>query len=129
MIIRDLKELAGTEREVSAEGWTSRRLLLKRDGTDFSMHDTLIHAGADLTMHYKHHLEAVYCVGGEGSLEDLATGERWEIRDGMLYTLNGHERHRLRARTEMRMICVFTPALTGQEVHGKDGAYPVLETA
>jgi hypothetical protein len=34
------------------------------------------------------------------------------------------DRHRLRARTRMRLICAFTPALAGGEVHGADGSYP-----
>jgi L-ectoine synthase len=28
----------------------------------------------------------------------------------------------------MRMVCVFTPPLTGREVHDREGAYPVDET-
>jgi L-ectoine synthase len=27
------------------------------------------------------------------------------------------------------MVCVFTPALTGREVHDADGAYPLLTEA
>jgi hypothetical protein len=27
------------------------------------------------------------------------------------------------------MVCVFTPALTGREVHDADGAYPLLPEA
>ena len=90
----------------------------------FSLHDTLIHAGTETRMHYKHHLEAVYCVEGEGTLEDLETGTTHTITPGTMYALIGHERHVLRATTEMRMICVFNPPVTGREVHGDDGAYP-----
>jgi L-ectoine synthase len=43
--------------------------------------------------------------------------------------LDGHERHELHAETDLRMVCVFTPALTGQEVHDEDGAYPLLTEA
>lgn len=45
----------------------------------------------------------------------------------MMYALNGHERHRVRAHTDLRMICVFTPPLTGREDHDADGAYPLIE--
>ena len=41
----------------------------------FSFHITTIYAGAELPMHYKNHLECVYCISGEGSIEDLATGQ------------------------------------------------------
>jgi L-ectoine synthase len=43
-----------------------------------------------------------------------------------MYALNGNERHYLRARKDMRLICVFNPPLTGAEVHDEDGAYPLL---
>jgi hypothetical protein len=43
-----------------------------------------------------------------------------------LYVLDGNERHELHAETDLRMVCVFTPALTGREVHDADGAYPLL---
>jgi L-ectoine synthase len=51
MKIVRLKELAGTEREVeSPAGWTSYRLLLKRDGMGFSMHETVFPAGLEVPM-------------------------------------------------------------------------------
>ncbi len=124
MIVRSLDEVVSSPRDVSGETWTSRRLLLAHEGMGFSLHDTLIHAGTETRMHYKHHLEAVYCVEGEGTLEDLETGIVHTIASGTMYALDGHERHVLRAKSTMRMICVFNPPVTGREVHGDDGAYP-----
>jgi L-ectoine synthase len=124
MIVRSLDALHGGEREVKAENWTSTRLLLEKDGMGFSLHDTVIHAGTETPMWYRHHLEAVYCIDGEGEVEDLTDGRRHPIRAGTLYALDGHERHVLRARSRMRMVCVFNPPCTGREVHGEDGAYP-----
>jgi L-ectoine synthase len=123
MIVRHLGDPA-TVRTVSTENWSSRRLLLASDGMGFSLHDTLIFAGTETRIHYKHHLEAVYCITGEGEIEEL-DGERrtHAIRPGMMYALNKNDPHLLRATTEMRLVCVFNPALTGQEVHGPDGAY------
>jgi len=126
MIVRRRDDLAGTEREVAAETWTSRRLLLAGDGTPFSMHDTVIHAGTETRMWYANHLEAVYCVAGRGSLEDLDTGTVYPVTDGTLYALDGHERHVLRAETDLRMVCVFSPPLVGPEVHDEHGVYPLL---
>lgn len=125
MIVRDLAEANGTRRRVVSKGWESTRLLLKDDGMGFSFHITTIYAGAELPMHYKNHLESVYCVSGEGSIEDLATGEVHEIRPGVMYALNKHDRHILRGRTEMVMACVFNPPVTGREVHDDTGAYPL----
>jgi L-ectoine synthase len=75
-------------------------------------------------MWYRHHLEAVYCIAGEGELEELETGTIHPIRAGTLYALNVHDRHVLRARTELRCICVFNPPLSGKEVHDEAGSYP-----
>ncbi|GGE13615.1 L-ectoine synthase [Marinithermofilum abyssi] len=127
MIVKQLEDLIGTDGEVKGETWTSRRLLLKKDNVGFSMHDTIIKAGTTTTMWYKNHIEAVYCVEGEGEVEELETGKVHPIKDGTLYCLNNHDRHQLRAKTDMRMICVFNPPCTGRETHDEDGAYPLLE--
>lgn len=126
MIVRTLSEIIGTVRDVRAENgnWVSRRLLLKDDGMGFSFHETTIFAGTETPIWYKHHLEAVYCVGGEGEVEDLATGITHPIRDGTLYAINQHDRHKLRAFSDLRLVCVFNPPLSGREVHDRDGAYP-----
>lgn len=130
MIVRNLAAIIGGERDIAAENgnWVSRRFLLRADGMGFSVHETTVFAGTETYIHYKNHVEAVYCVGGEGEIEDLESGQVHPISDGTLYALNHHERHYLRARTDMRMICVFNPALTGSEVHDREGAYPLLES-
>lgn len=126
MIVRNLESLEGTARTVSAETWTSRRLLLRREGMGFSMHDTLIHAGTETRMWYRNHLEAVYCIEGEGEIESLEDGSVHPVGPGTLYALDRHDRHVLRARSRMRMICVFNPPLSGGETHGPDGSYPLI---
>jgi L-ectoine synthase len=80
-------------------------------------------------MWYKNHLEAVLCVGGTGELEDLGTGLKHTIESGVMYALNQHDRHVLRAHTDLKMICVFNPPCTGQETHDEEGAYPLIEEA
>jgi L-ectoine synthase len=127
MIVRQLEEVEGTDREVSTPNWTSRRLLLKRDGMGFSLHDTLLLPGTETTMCYRHHVEAVYCIEGEGEIQVLPAGPVHQVRAGTLYALDGHEHHVLRARSRLRMVCVFNPPVTGNEVHGADGAYPIAE--
>lgn len=124
MIVRRVDDLDGTDQETVAETWRSRRFLLADDGMGFSFHETTIGAGTETRMWYKHHLEAVYCVAGRGTIEDLATGEVHEIADGTMYALDEHDRHVLRATEEMRMICVFNPPCVGGETHDADGAYP-----
>ena len=90
MIVRRLAEVAGTEREVKAATWISRRLLLASDGLGFSLHDTLVKAGTSTEMWYRHHVEAVYCVAGRGSIVNLADGAESEISPGTLYALYNH---------------------------------------
>ena len=129
MIVRQLDQIIGTDADVDSDGWTSRRLILKPDGMGYSVNDTIIKAGAELDMEYRNHLETVYCIEGEGEIEDLATGEIHQIRPGTLSALNNHDHHKLRANrgTHMRMVCVFNPPLTGREVHDETGAYPALD--
>jgi L-ectoine synthase len=126
MIVRDLEELEG-DREVVTSNWTSRRLLLARDGLNFSLHDTVIEPGTQTVMWYRHHVEAVYCIEGEGEVETLDDGRIHAIRPGIVYALDRHDRHHLRAKTRLRLVCVFNPPLTGREVHDENGVYPLVE--
>jgi len=123
LIVRTLREAESGERRVVSEGWESARLLLKNDGMGFSFHITTIYAGANLTMHYQNHLESVYCISGEGEIEDLASGQIHPIAAGTVYALDQHDKHILRAKSEMKMACVFNPPLNGKEVHNEQGAY------
>ncbi|MGF1629958.1 MAG: ectoine synthase [Kiloniellaceae bacterium] len=129
MIVRDYNAAKDSERRVVSQGWESVRLLLKSDDMGFSFHITTIYHGAELQMHYKNHLESVYCISGEGTIEDCATGEVHEIRPGVMYALDKHDKHILRGKTEMIMACCFNPPVTGKEVHGPDGAYALENDA
>lgn len=100
-------------------------MLLKDDKMGFSFHITTIYEHADFRMHYKHHLESVYCIKGTGEVVSLADNRSHAISPGTLYVLNDHDEHVLRAFTEMTMACVFNPPLNGKEVHNQEGAYEV----
>ncbi len=55
---------------------------------------------------------------------NVATGEVWPIRPGVMYALDKNDRHILRAlKGDLRLICTFSPALSGQETHDADGGY------
>ena len=128
MIVKKLQDLEGSERDVSAEGWRSRRLLLKDEGMGFSMHDTLISPNAELPMHYQNHLEAVYLIEGRGEILDQATGKTHPLEPFTIYALDQHDKHILRAFDEgLRAVCVFNPPVTGREVHDETGAYPLVD--
>ncbi|MDF7799124.1 ectoine synthase [Pontiellaceae bacterium B1224] len=125
MIVRQLQEAEKTGRRiVSPDGnWESTRLLLKDDEMGFSFHITTIYKGADFRLHYKNHLESVYCISGRGEVETLGDGKKYPIIPGTLYNLDQHDEHMLRAFDEMKMACVFNPPLHGKEVHNPDGSY------
>lgn len=127
MIVRKLTDIIGTDRDVDDGNWVSRRLLLRKDGMGFSMHETILRAGTETYMWYKHHLEAVYCIDGEGEIEDLASGTLHRLEPGTLYALNENDKHIVRAKTDIRTVCVFYPPVTGQEVHDAEGVYPLIE--
>lgn len=127
MLVRTRDEIRGTEREVFAENrnWVSARFLLKDDGMGFSFHETTIFANTETRIWYKNHLEAVYCVEGEGEVETIADGKIYPLKPGTMYALNDHDEHYLRAFSELRLVCAFNPALAGREVHQPDGSYPL----
>jgi len=131
MIVRDFNEILKSDRDrvVSDAQWTSVRMLLADDKMGFSFHITFLDAGSEHEFEYKNHFESVYCMQGTGSITDLATGETHEIKPGVMYALDQHDRHILRAEEELVMACVFNPPVTGTEVHREDGSYAIPEEA
>lgn len=129
MIIRRLDEIDQGDRRVEGGNWYSRRLMLADDGLPYSLHDTVIRAGTSTEMWYRHHVESVYCIEGEGTLEDRETGDKHKLSAGTLYVLDKNDRHTVHAESDLRMVCVFMPPVTGREVHLPDGSYPAPEDA
>ena len=128
MIVRTVEDLKtlGSYRETPGV-WSSARYLLRRDAMGFTLTQTTVAAGASQTMQYKNHVEANLIIEGEGDLTDLATGTVYRLMPGTMYALDQHDRHRIDATTDMRIVCVFSPALAGPETHDEDGSYPLLE--
>jgi L-ectoine synthase len=124
MIVRQVKDLLETDRDIKSNGWRSLRLLLEKDNMGFSFHLTTIYKDASLEMTYKNHLEAVYCISGRGQIVDHATQETHAIEPGVMYALDKHDAHRLEASEELSLMCVFNPPVVGDEVHQADGSYP-----
>ena len=127
MIVRNIRDIDGTEDDVVTDTWRSKRIILKKDGMGYSVHETTIFAGTETHIWYQNHLESVFCIQGEGEVETIPDGKIYPIKPGVLYALNEHDNHYLRAKTEMKMICVFNPPLTGREVHDEHGVYPIID--
>lgn len=115
MLLRTAKDVDGTRREAMGDGWTSRRLLLAEDGLGFSVHETRVRAGTVLNLSYRHHSETVYCIGGKARLEILAEGRNFAVGPGTLYLARIGDAHVLAVEQDALFLCVFKPALLGQE--------------
>lgn len=89
----------------------------------FSVHKTVIPAGARERWHYTAHLEACYCIAGRGVLTDLGTHESFPVEPDTLYALDSHDDHQFFAIEEVTLISIFNPAVIGDEVHRADGSY------
>lgn len=127
MIIKTIDQINGGKHEVHAPNgnWISRRMLLEEDNMGFSFHETIIIKDTETLIHYKHHLEAVYCVEGEGEIEIIQNRRVYPIKPGTMYALDKHDKHYLRAlNSDLRLLCIFNPPLIGDEVHDEEGSYP-----
>jgi L-ectoine synthase len=114
MIVRKLSDVVSVE-------WgngVSRRFLTVDDGMGYTVTDTIVRAGTRSPLQYRHHLEACYCVDGSGMVVD-AEGVEHPIEPGTMYALDNNDPHYLIASPieDLRLICVFTPALQGHEAH------------
>ena len=129
MKVIHIEDLDGGERDIDQENWRSRRFVLAGDKVGFSFHDTLLRAGTESEFWYANHVECVYVYEGTGTLINRDTGEEHELRPGTVYLLDNHDRHTVRAETDIRTACVFNPPVTGREVHDERGVYPLLAEA
>lgn len=131
MIVADFEDIKNTDREVKdPKGqWISLRKFLADQGLGYSFHRTTIEPNEEVHMEYKNHIELVSIIQGSGSVEDKVTGQIYALKPGVTYLLDKHDAHILKSGPDgLQMHCIFTPALTGKEVHGKDGAYPLLSS-
>lgn len=124
MIVKTLNVILNTSAHVTGDAFESRRILLEGDGLGYSFHDTVVKKGSTQHLEYKNHIEANYCIEGEGEVEEVATGRIWPLSPGSMYVLDKHDAHIIRAtRSDLRFICIFTPALSGAETHDRSGSY------
>lgn len=115
--------LKKTEKDVEFNGGNSLRLLTKSDNMGFGVCKTFIKKGGAYHWHYKRHLEACYCIIGEGEIKDLSTGEKHRICADTLYVLDKHDDHEFTAFSDVILISIFNPPLIGTETHDKYGNY------
>ena len=105
-------------------GRTRASRFLNRDyGCGFTISMPRGTAGNESILWYKNHVEANLILEGEAELEDLTSKETWDLAPGTLYVVGPRDRHRLTAKTNTALFCVFNPALNGDETHDAEGAY------
>jgi L-ectoine synthase len=117
MIVREMSNVTTVE-------WgngLSRRFLLDADGMGYTLTDTTVRAGTTSKIEYRAHLEACYCIEGEGEVVDMH-GNSYRIKPGVMYALDKRDPHYLIAGPDgdLRLVCVFSPALAGPERHDFD---------
>ncbi|GGD76705.1 MULTISPECIES: ectoine synthase [Rhizobium] len=118
MYVRSLKDVEATDYFVEWGNGTSHRLLTEKDGMGFTVCHTIVRANTVSLLEYRQHLEACYCIAGEGEVEDM-DGTVFPIRQGDIYVLDKHDKHLLRGGRDQDMILVsvFNPPLEGSERH------------
>jgi len=127
MLIRTRDDLEAQGRLIPINHGKSSamRMLNASDGMGFSLSEARGAPHGEASLWYKNHWEANYVRQGTGTLEDLTTGQVWQLEPGMLYCVGPRDRHRLQnlGGEGFRIISVFNPPLTGKETHDADGAY------
>jgi L-ectoine synthase len=96
VIVKRKEDVVGTKGDASGERWHSLRLLHEEDGMGVTLTDSILEVGFEMQLWQKNHLEACYCIEGEGTVEEVESGTIHDIRPGTLY-----------AMTKRRLVCGF----------------------
>lgn len=126
IVVKHKADLQGTSRAIDTPAYATTRFLLREDGIGFTLTDVTIKEKTDVVIQYKHHVEAVYCLEGEATVFEFATGRSFPVRPGTCYAMAKHERHRFTCEGPVRLISIFVPALVGAETWDADGSFPLL---
>ncbi|AZD67474.1 ectoine synthase [Pseudomonas chlororaphis] len=113
MFVRSIRDVEKTDFFVEWGSGTSHRLLTEQDGASFTICHTVVRAGMESLLHYRNHLEACYCIGGEGEIEDME-GAIHVIRPGDMYVLDKHDRHYLRGASSRTLFWSAFSSLPSQ---------------
>ncbi len=120
MFLRDLSS-------IEAVNWgngTSVRLLTEADKMGFTVCHTIVNRGTESRLQYRRHLEACYCIKGQGKVVSADGATSLELQPGSLYVLDQHDAHHLIASDDedLHLVSVFNPPLNGSERHTLDAS-------
>jgi L-ectoine synthase len=125
MFVKTLEDVRKAGSVVAVGGFaTSQRYLTAADGLGFSLHSVLIGKGGEGDCWYKHHWEGNVLLDGTFEVTDYATGTVHRLEPGALYLVGPRDRHHVKALTDVHIISIFDPPLTGTEQRDEDGSYP-----
>ena len=126
MFVRTAEDVraAGREQVIDDGHATVQHYVTQADGVGFSVHSVLLAAGSDLDLWYKHHWEANVVLKGSCDVTDRASGEVHSLGADDFYLVGPKDRHRFQARTDVHILSIFDPPITGTEVHDEEGTFP-----
>lgn len=126
MFVKTREEVraAGQELVLAGGAATSTRYLSAADDLGFSLHGVRVQAGQRIDLWYRHHWEANLVLEGEMVVTDHASGVAHRLGPDALYLVGPADRHRIETLSDVHLVSVFNPPLTGRERHDEDGSYP-----
>jgi len=122
LIVRSIADNDAAGRTVDFGNGTTSRFLVAADGREFTITDAHITGGTEMMLAYQNHYEACYCVSGEGEI--ILGDDLIHLGPGMVYAPDKGEVHTMRALTDIHLVCVFSPALRGDETHRPQPGVP-----
>lgn len=105
------------------KSFKSIRIVTNKYNNLLSIHDTIIYKGEVLELCYRNNEEYVYIIEGEGEIYDYNTQKHYTLEPNTIYHVSKNDKHRLTAKTNLRGICIFTPACRGDVEHDEYGSY------
>lgn len=79
MIVKPLEDVYDTKGEMHVDRWHSLRLLHLEDGLGVTLTDSILEEGFEMVLWQKSHVEACYCLEGEGTVEEFDPGTVCEV--------------------------------------------------
>lgn len=123
MNIMTPEDIENTCINIKTLSFHSIRAVTQEYNSLFSIHDTTIYKNEVLELCYRNNEEYVYIIEGEGEVYDYHTKKHHKLEPNTVYHVQKNDKHRLTAKTNMRGICIFTPACKGDAKHDEYGSY------
>ena len=119
VVVRNLDEIYGTERDVYWGNGRSRRLLIRGDKMGFALCITQGNSHTDSLIQYRNHFESCYYISGSGEYEWVDGKHPIQTEQGQatVFIMDKHDTHHMRIREESICLSIFTPPIEGTERH------------